>query len=254
MKVHRKLAAVFEACERSGVRSCLLRVPAQPLAPSGDVDLLMDVADVGPAGRALRSLGFVRLPGWGYGSDRFYVGYDPSTEHWLWLHIATELTFGPYRTLRTRAEADCLARRRRDGGLAVLAPEDSFWALLLHCLLDKRSVAVHHRARLQELAPAVGQDSPLAATLAPLYPNDWDPVRLVDAVRRGEWAALESLAPVMQAACADQHPLSRQRVLAIRAARLAARAVNLLRPALWRRYRDRTRTRRLALASPGVQG
>src|ERR671932_615140 len=47
--------------------------------------------------------------------------------------VVTELSYGPGYAIETRAAAGCLARRERVGELRLLAADDAFWTLLLHC-------------------------------------------------------------------------------------------------------------------------
>src|SRR6266540_6138293 len=100
---HLILEAVFRAFDRIGVRWCLLRVPYTPDAPTGDIDLLIDPSDVGHVRGVLKTLEFVQVPRWGDGLH--FLSYHRPTDQWLWLHIVTELSFGPYQVLRTHAEA-----------------------------------------------------------------------------------------------------------------------------------------------------
>jgi thymidylate kinase len=76
--------------------------------------------------------------------------------------------------------------------MTLLAPDDGFWALLLHCLVDKGTLALHYRARLQELARAAQAEGPLAQVVRDLCPPGWTPARFIQDVQRGEWSALEA--------------------------------------------------------------
>jgi hypothetical protein len=243
VRLHPLLETLFQSWEQAGICWCLLRVPAQPLAPTGDIDLLVERADVQRAIRVAEALGFARLAGWGYASDTFLLGHRPPDPDWLWLHVACELMFGPYQVLRTGAETSCLARRQQVGGIRLLAPKDAFWVSLLHCLLDKRKTPQHHRERLQELASTTRLDfnGGLSGALARLCPPGWHVERAVKAVKAGEWDELDQLAIAVASECARQHDPRATLAMRRRAARLVARARNLVHPAVWCRYASRQR-------------
>jgi thymidylate kinase len=190
--LHPLLEAVFRALDEAGITWSLLRLPSNPGAPTGDVDLLVSPPDRGRLQRVLESLGFVRMPTSAPATHALFLTYHRSTDRWITLHVVTELTYGPRFVLHTRAEQGCLARRQRTGAMTVLAPDDGFWALLLHCLVDKGTVALHYRARLQELARAAQAEGPLAQVVKEVCPVGWTPARLIRAVQRGEWSALEA--------------------------------------------------------------
>src|SRR5438093_307669 len=157
--LHPVLEAAFHAFEAAGVHWCLLRLPANLGSPTGgDVDLLIVSADRESVRQVLESCGFVLLPTRGQSPHTHLLSYHQLTDCWIWLDIVTELSFGPFYALRTEAERGCLARRRREGAADVLAPDDAFWVLLLHCLLDKGTIAPRHRTRLLELVAEARMD------------------------------------------------------------------------------------------------
>jgi thymidylate kinase len=189
-EVPEPLTAAFRALDAAGVPWCLLR-GRDELATEADVDLLVSGAQRPAAEEALRGAGFLRLPSWGYGTHVFFLRRDDVRDRWVKLDVVSELSFGPAFSLRTDAEDACLARRRSDDGVWVLAPEDAFWALLLHRLLDKRSIDQRSAARLRTLLPHAGGDGPLARAVAAVAPAAWPPERFVEAVGSGDLAALE---------------------------------------------------------------
>jgi thymidylate kinase len=73
--------------------------------------------------------------------------------------------------------------------MRVLAPGDAFWALLLHCLLDKGAIPEHYRERLR--AGAQAPESVLTQTIR--SHASW----LRDAVGLGEWTAVEQAGPAV---------------------------------------------------------
>lgn len=212
--MHPKLAALFRALDDEGVVWCLLRGEADLAVPEGDVDLLVAPSHLPRVRRLAAQLGFASLPAWGYGSHAFFVSYDALGDLWIKLDVVTELAFGPNYSLATRAEAECLERRRRVEGVSVLSDDDAFWTLLLHRLLDKGGVASRDAARLPVLAEAARTDSALARTVESLCPPDWSAGSIVAAASRGEWASLAALgAPIAAAWRKTQHGSVRRRTV-----------------------------------------
>lgn len=199
--VHPRLAALAAALDHEGARWCLLRGETDLLAPAGDVDLLVHPEDFARLRRLAVGLGFAPLPAWGYGSHAFFLTYDASGDLWLKLDVVTELAFGPAFSLATGAEREVLTRRRYVNGVPVPAPDDAFWALLLHELLDKQGpVGRDEAARLAELAREGGEEGPLARLVQRLCPPEWSAEGISSAVERGDWASLAGLAPRLAAA------------------------------------------------------
>ena len=124
-------ARTLSAWDRLRVRWALLREPAGNGQTTGDTDLLLHPDDVGRARASALAEGLVQLPGVHRGTH--LIGYDESAGRWVWLHCVTELSYGPWKTLRTDT-ADAVLERRLPGGR--LQPTDEFWETLLHCLLD----------------------------------------------------------------------------------------------------------------------
>jgi thymidylate kinase len=189
------LRQAFAALDRAGVEWCVLRGEQELERPSGDLDLLVSPNDKERACAALRGAGFASVPAHGRGSHSFLRAYDGASDLWLTLDIVTELSYGPGFTLATRAEQGCLRRRQRAGGVFVLAPDDAFWTLFLHCVLDKRAVQAKHARRLEALAEVALPDGPLASLVAAFAPPDWSPQRILRAARSRDWEALVGLYP-----------------------------------------------------------
>jgi thymidylate kinase len=213
--LHPMLKTVFDAFERVGIAWCLLRGETGEEFPGGDLDLLVSRDDLGRARQILKALGFAPLPAWGRGSHHFFLSYHPPTDRWIELDIVTELSYGPDFSLETGAQGGCLARRQYHDGVAVLAPDDAFWTLLLHCLLDKGEFPIHHRVRLSELATEARTESQLAHVVARACPAGWTVERIVASVRHGEWSVLADLAPLLAAKWARQDPLRTLRRVAV---------------------------------------
>jgi thymidylate kinase len=167
----------------------------------------------------------VRLPSWGYGTHSFFLRPDDRFDRWSKLDVVTELAFGPGFALRTDAARACLVRRMRIGDVWVLHPDDEFWALLLHRLLDKGSIDERSAHRLRSLGPSLGSDGPLARAVATIAPAAWRPPAILEAVERGDLAALEGAAgPALARAWTRRSPLDvRRRVFEERAWRAFAK-------------------------------
>jgi thymidylate kinase len=227
---HPLLQAAFADLERAGVCWCLLRLPANPSAPRGDVDVLVERGDLGRLRSALTALGLVRFPSAGSRGEHVFLCYHAATDCWIRLHVVTELSFGAHQSLRSGAESTCLARRVHTGMLAALAPEEEFWATLLHGLLDKGDLAERHRPRLQALAGRYEPDGPLRPVVERSCPAGWNAPRIVECVRRGDWGPLTELAPALRSNWRRQSFFSRMMRSAGRWLRLPVRLLNL-----WRR-------------------
>jgi thymidylate kinase len=178
---------VLASLDDASVRWCLLRGGADELPPGQDVDILVARPDLPRAVTTLKRCGMVPLAAYGRASHRFFLGFDPGTGSWLELDVVTELAYGPYFSVRTRAEEDCLAARRRDGTVWALNRDDEFWALLFHCVLDKRAVGERHAERLRRLAGSASLESPLVRA----WPEPTDrSAALLAAARAGDWATV----------------------------------------------------------------
>lgn len=189
---HPLLERSFAVLDDAGVEWCVLRGEHELQRPQGDVDLLVAASQREGALAALRTLGFVRLPACGRGSHVFLRAYHGPTNRWLTLDLVTELSYGPAFSLATDAAAGCLRRRRRAGTVFVPAPDDAFWTLLLHCLLDKREIEPRHAARLDGLAAAARADGPMAAIVDAVAPRGAAAASMLEAARSRDWSALSS--------------------------------------------------------------
>jgi thymidylate kinase len=181
------LHAVFASLEDASVRWCLLRGGAGDTAPGHDVDLLVARSDLPRAVAVLTACGMAPLAAYGRASHRFFLGFDPRRGSWLELDVVTELAYGPHFCVRTRAEDDCLAGRRRDGAAWALEQDDEFWALLLHCVLDKGAISEPHAERLSRLAGSASLESPLVRAWRERGDRF---AALLAAVRAGDWPAV----------------------------------------------------------------
>jgi hypothetical protein len=155
----------LEELDAAGVRWCLLRDGIVG-SDGGDVDVLVARDDMPELDRVLVEAGFTPVPSWGYGTHRFFLHHDRDRDRWTKLDVVTELSFGEAFSLRSGAEGECLSRRQRVAGSWVLHPDDAFWSLLLHRLLDKRTIDGPSAERIRELSARASVDGPLARALA----------------------------------------------------------------------------------------
>ena len=187
----------LEELDAAGVRWCLLR-NGHDGSTGGDVDVLVVRDHMPEAGRVLLEAGFVHVPSWGYGTHRFFLHHDGERDRSTKLDVVTELSFGEAFSLRSGAEGECLSRRQRVAGSWVLHPDDAFWSLLLHRLLDKRTIDGPSAERLRELSARASVDGPLARALAAWAPADWPPSLMLDTARRGSLSEMDAnLAPAL---------------------------------------------------------
>jgi thymidylate kinase len=186
--------AAIDALGRAAVRWATMR--DDPLAHrSGDIDLLVAPGDVDRLDGPLAAAGFARLRTWRHGSHRFFFAYDQPARAWVKLDVVSRLEYQSGARLPETVVDDVLSRTIRVGGLARLAPDDEFWALLLHCLLDRGSVAPRHLARLRDLATD-GPAGPIREALA--APRTAE--RAVERAAAGDEAGLRQLIRELDAA------------------------------------------------------
>ena len=231
--LHPLLETVFTKLGQERIDWCLLHQPTSLSAPQGDIDLLVDRDDASLIPQILVSLGFVAVPGRAAPPEMLFWACHPAAAHWIRLHIATEIAFGPFHAFQTGAEAECLERRQYDGTIATLAPDDAFWVLLLHCLLDKRRFSARYRTQLQQLAGAACADdgtSTLRKRVEAACPVGWNARRLVDAVQCGKWNTLARLSPGMARRWLQRDPANTlQHAFANAQNRIGSRLLNFSR-------------------------
>jgi hypothetical protein len=193
--MHPLLGAVFSKLNEINVTWCALRPHRlAQISSNGDVDLLVAPGDKGAAVTVLTELGFVRIPTWGRASHSFYLTYDAPTDAWVKIDMVSELAFGPLLQVKLDVETVCLQHRHQCGDLFVLAPDDAFWTLLLHCLLDKGSISEAHARQLSMLASYAQRESTLGQAVAEVCPPGWCPERLIDKAHKQDNDALLAVA------------------------------------------------------------
>lgn len=257
------LGTLFDHLDASGVVWALLRGRDALDVPGGDVDLLVRADDLASFEDVVFELGAymlprVRVPGaWSRAVlrpswHRFYVLSDGSGAP-VKLDVVTQLVYGRRHALQSTLEQGCLERRVQDRGVYVLDPTDTFWTVLLHCLLDKGKVTAHRAAGLEAVVADVRRPSPGEEFFTSLGPPGCSADQALSAVRAADWQALaelgaqirqshgDSRAASSQAAPADEPESAAERkprrrigvrTRVDRAVRAAAVATY---PALWRR-------------------
>lgn len=197
--------AVAGELDRRGIEWCLLRESAG--RSRDDVDLLIRAECACLAELLLEDQGFVRIFSLGRGSHRFFLRWDRERAEWIQLDLVTELAFGPGFAFRTPLADPCLDRRSRDGAVPRLAPEDDFWVLLLHCLLDKRAFSPRDRARLKALRPAATRLGAAFEYTRRALPIGWTTDWILACVEHGRWSALLPLRRALLARLVWRDPL-----------------------------------------------
>lgn len=199
----RVVAAGFAALDAHDVHWCLLRgspqTPhtAEPSSSTGqgigrDLDLLVAPADLDRAAAALRTAGYTQVPGWSGPLHRQFVAYDGDDDRWIRFDASGELSFGAGR-LVAADPAPVLARSATVEGARRPAPDDRFWALLAHDLLDHESAAPRHLEELRRIAPEVTGTADLGAAFVARCPGGWGAGRILEAVRSEDGGSLGQL-------------------------------------------------------------
>jgi thymidylate kinase len=227
------LEAVFRGLDDHGVSWCLLR-PALGAATEDEVDLLVAPDDRKRMRDVLRSIGFAPIPAWGHGSHLFFIGFDQRTGQWAHVDIVSELAFGEGFAFETNAAGEVLARRVRHGAVWIPHPDDAFWTLLLHCLLDKETIEVKHRAPLQALSQSADARGALPQRVDEAAGGDRRAAKLLVLVESSDWQKLEAAGRSLAAAWTGR---DRTHVAFVRIrAQLARRVSTLVYPLLRRGF------------------
>lgn len=191
--MHKLLLHTFESLEQENIPYCVLRDGDRMhvYANGGEVDLLVPETHSKQLKKLLYRLGFAKVSAWGHSPHHFFVTYQNNSDCWIKLDVVTEVAYGnPAHALHTTLANNCLQYRRRSGSVYVPAPADEFVTLLLHCLLDKGTIAAHRGARLQALCEQI-EDKDYIAQLLQQYgspSSSWPAV--ADLVKDGDWTAL----------------------------------------------------------------
>ena len=178
----RAVAEALDALEREGIRWSLLRPRASLEAEEGDVDLLVEPADLGPVAALLAGLGFTLVPV--DGPDLHAARYDRAAGRFAWLHVQDALRIAGERIPADDVLAHAIIER------AVRRPADDWllWILLLRALVDKGELAARHRPVVARLAAEWSGGAPRLEALARRH--GIEPERAVAAAAAGDWPGL----------------------------------------------------------------
>lgn len=224
------LRASFVALNAAGVRWCLLRGGPEDVAQGArDVDILVAPADWPRIGDLFAAVGLLRVPSHGRGPGGFFVGRDIEAGSWVRLDVAVDLAYGRFSQFETGMGTDCLTRLRHRDGIPVLAPDDEFWGLVLHCVLEKGFVAERHGVRLQALVDQARDDGPMGAFVGSILSAEWRPARVRSLIRQGDWADLIALEAGMLPRLWRRDPFGTTARMVVRALQRGLGFVRLIR-------------------------
>jgi thymidylate kinase len=193
------LRAAFDTLDGAGLTWVRLRDSDAAVATPDDVDILVEPVEAGHLDALLAAAGYCRLPAAGQGTHRFYLGYDIQCDTFITLDLVTEVAFGRRLEFLTAAAPSLLARACRADGVNRLDPDDAFWHLLLHYLLNKRRIPPGGDSRLARAATVAGHAGELAAIVDELRPGDLTAPEVLNLVRRGDTRAVQSLSTSLRA-------------------------------------------------------
>ncbi|HEY7693148.1 MAG TPA: nucleotidyltransferase family protein [Gaiellaceae bacterium] len=182
--------AAFSALDEAGIAWCVLRGEGSPMASRNDIDLFVSSGDAPRLEGVLADAGFAPVPQ--RSRHRSFIAYDAEHDRWLALDVVHELGFGPGRRFRLAGGEEALARRVRVEGVPLLRPEDRFWTLALHHLLDRDDLPEHALRTVQELAAECSSTGPLARSIDAACTPPWDASALVALARAGRWPELRA--------------------------------------------------------------
>jgi thymidylate kinase len=187
------LLSLFQGLDQQNIQYCLLRDQDQldKLVSGAEIDLLVQASQLAQMQRLLAQLGFLRLPSWGHAPHHFFVGYDQSSDSWFKLDVMTEVAYGrPIAALRTELTAHCLDNRCRVGITYVPTPECELVMLLLHCVLDKRTITPARGRRLQTLRHQVNDEQYLSRLLSDYWLPTMNWSQLAVLIDAEDWPTL----------------------------------------------------------------
>lgn len=206
-----KLSLAFEALEQNDIPYCVLRDGERmhEYACGGEIDLLVPEKYIGQLNNLLRGFGFVKVPAWGHSPHHFFVACQNDPDFWIKFDVVTEIAFGkPAHALHTELADNCLKRRHRLGNVHVPSPEDEFVTLLLHCVLDKGSFAIHRGERLQTLCDQVEDEVYISRLLAQYWPTNPNWPQFSQLIKDGDWKTLLNQREVVANHLAGREPLA----------------------------------------------
>ncbi|HWJ61945.1 MAG TPA: ATP-binding protein [Acidimicrobiales bacterium] len=224
------LDVVLADLTRHGIEHAVIRPPGRDGSGVLEVDLLVGPGSLAATEALLAEDGFARRRSWGRRPHRFHLKPVTGGEEldWLKVDLVTDLCFGRWHELPTRAADRCLAhpdRPDRDH----LAPADELLALVGHALLDGRGLTPEIQARLRVLARRDPGPGALAAQLVPGGGGvpSWE--HLVAAIQAEDWATVERAAPVLRKRVTDSRLAVFRRRTASRVARRSTKVLTAVR-------------------------
>jgi thymidylate kinase len=197
--LHPLLQSLFACLCEEKIGWSLLYPASHQDHPGNDITLLIDPKQLHRVWQICEEQGFVRVPGFAPRLEQQFMAYDESTEQCIRLQVVRQVAFGRYGCFTTNATAEYLHRSRQQDSVVALAPNDSFWTLLFHCLLDKGWIAPADREALQRLGADARGEGPLARIVDTIQPGGTSAAWLIDYVRQGDWATLEQHASALAA-------------------------------------------------------
>jgi hypothetical protein len=198
------LDEVFAELDLQEIRWSVLRGAADLENLERDVDLLVASQDLVNFEEVVIRLGGAPLPKSLHGWHRFYwFRRGRLADPGLTLDVVSTLKYGRGGQVATDLAPGCLERRVRAGSRYELAPTDSFWTVMLHCLLDKGEVKERRAHELEEALPSLMRPSDGEAAVAALCPEGWSADRLIESVRRGDWQSINGLAASLSSQTSD---------------------------------------------------
>ena len=211
-EIHELVQTVFRSLDAHGIDWVLLRGEERIRRPSGDIDLLVDQKDLVATDDVLSRLGFSRQGSSLLVTRRAYVAYVAEDDLWLRFDIVSRASFGELLEFDTSVAGDLLRSKRRVGVLLLLDPNDSFWHLLLHYMLDRGDIPPEWRGILNERSAASRADGALAHFLDRL-PCEAGSAAILRAVQVADWQKLQALfVGIRRAWTTSRTPRSRLRV------------------------------------------
>ncbi len=177
----------------------LLRGEERMQRPTGDIDVLVAPVDLGVFDGVLSTLGFARLGSSLMTTRRAYVAYVAEDDLWLRFDVVSRVAFGELLEFDTPTADAFLASKRRVGALLLPTPNDAFWHLLLHYMLDREEIPERWRDVVRDRAMSAEAEGPLASFLDAL-PGDSTSHRILATVRAAEWTSLHDVFEVVREA------------------------------------------------------
>jgi thymidylate kinase len=232
-EIHPQIEEVFRSLDKAGVQWLLFRGEERMVRPTGDIDLLIAPQDLEATDDVLVTLGFSRQGSALLVTRRAYVAYVAEDDLWLRFDLVTRVAFGELLELDTSAAEAFLRAKCRIGALFLPAPNDAFWHLLLHYMLDRGDVPLPWREILHDRAKEADAVGPLGAFIDAI-PGDATSQRVLIAVQDADWSSLQDLFRDIRASWPlAQSPTTRVRFSAQRAlSRIGVSQWSSFRPGL----------------------